>query len=68
MVDIGTGLAIWGGKEVLLKLLGPTADYIGEGGKSFVQKRITNTKNIFDKATRVLGPKLDQRVMVISGV
>jgi len=35
-VIMGTGLAILGSKDLMLKLLGPTADYVGGEIKSLV--------------------------------
>lgn len=37
-MDIGTGLAIIGGKELIVKVAGPTADYIGNEAKILVEK------------------------------
>jgi len=45
---LGTGLAILGSKELLNKILGPTADYCGEGLRNLVAKR---------KAQSELGPR-----------
>jgi hypothetical protein len=49
-VDIGTGIAILGPSVLTLKLLGPTADYIGDGVKSWAQRRVANVQRIFDAA------------------
>lgn len=57
---VGTGAAVLGSKELLGKLLGPTADYLGGEIKNFAQKCNVNLDNIFRKATRKLGSKLDQ--------
>lgn len=63
MVDPGTGLSILGAgigsAKILEKMLGPTADYIGEGIKTWTEKRITNVNNIFSNAQRKLGDKID---------
>ena len=53
-----TGLAVLGSKDVLVKLLGPTADYVGGEIKNFVQKCNINLDNIFRNATQKLGPEL----------
>ncbi|MEE8483353.1 MAG: hypothetical protein V3S46_02045 [Nitrospinota bacterium] len=56
MVDPGTGIALggaaWGSKELVLKVLGPTADYLGEGLKGLTEKSANNIKNIFSAAER----------------
>ncbi len=38
-MDLGTGLALLGSAKLLEKLLGPTADYVGEGAKTWAQRR-----------------------------
>lgn len=58
-MDIGTGLAIIGGKDLIVKVLGPTADYIGDETKNLVEKSCKNIKQIFLHAASVLGPKID---------
>lgn len=61
MVDIET-LALlgsaWGGANLIAKFLGPTAEYLGEGVKTWTQKRINSVSNIFSIATRKLGDKI----------
>ncbi|KKH99423.1 hypothetical protein EO95_06020 [Methanosarcina sp. 1.H.T.1A.1] len=58
-MDIGTGLAIIGGRELIVKILGPTADYIGNETKNLVEKSHENIKQIFINAEKFLGPKID---------
>lgn len=58
-MDIGTGLAIIGGKELIFKVAGPTADYIGNETKTLVEKSCRNLKRIFVNANKVLGSKAD---------
>jgi len=58
-MDIGTGLALFGSAKLIEKLLGPTADYIGEGIKSLAKKRTNNLKNIFSIAVNKLGNKIE---------
>lgn len=53
-MDLGTGLAILGGKDLIQKVLGPTADYIGTGLKEFTEKRANNIKSIFENAEKKL--------------
>ena len=55
----GTGLAVWGSKDLMTKLLGPTADYIGGEAKNFVAKCNINLDNIFRKATEKLNDRLE---------
>ncbi len=49
-MDLGTGLAIFGSKDIIVKLLGPTADYLGGELQFFIQKRIQNIKQILENA------------------
>ncbi len=51
-MDIGTGLALLGSAEILKKILGPTADYLGEGLKAFAEKRSKNISMIFSRAMK----------------
>jgi len=59
-MDIGTGLALFGAKDLIIKLLGPTSEYLGKSAEAFSKKRIDNIKSIFNKAAKKLGNKLDQ--------
>lgn len=64
MIDPGTGLTILGsaigGAKVVEKILGPTADYIGNQVKEWTEKKVTNTSNIFKNAENKLGSKIEQ--------
>jgi hypothetical protein len=64
MVDPGTGLTILGsaigGAKVVEKILGPTADYVGVGLKSWAEKRVENARKIFGKTAAKLGDRIDQ--------
>lgn len=64
-MDAGTGLTILGstigGAKLIEKLLGPTADYVGDGLKNWAEKRIENTGRIFQKAARKLDQKIEGR-------
>jgi len=60
VVDIGTGLALLGSAQLVQKLLGPTAEYLGEGLRDLAQKRIMNIRRIFEKATEKLGHDFDK--------
>jgi len=70
MVDTGTGLAALGialgGKDIIVKILGPTAEYIGDEAKEFTKKRFENVKNIFLNATKKLGNKLENESGTVS--
>lgn len=65
---VGAGLAIIGSKDLLNKILGPTADYLGEEVKSLVQKCNVNLDNIFKKAYKKLGSRIDDKGIVSSRV
>lgn len=56
----GAGLAVLGSKDLLLKLLGPTADYVGGEVAGFVQKCNINLDSVFARATKKLGARIDQ--------
>lgn len=57
MDPVSTILVAWGGKELVVKLLGPTADYLGQGGKNLTEKMVANVGNILTIATKKLGDK-----------
>jgi len=59
-IAVGTGLAILGSKDLLLKILGPSADYVGGEVKNFVEKCNFNLDEIFKKAARKLGDRMDE--------
>jgi len=63
MVEIGTGLALLGsaigGAKLIEKLLGPTANYIEEGIKTWTEKRVNNVRNIFSIAIKRLGDRIE---------
>ncbi len=61
---IGTGLAILGSKDILTKLLGPTADYVGGEVRNLVEKCNVNLDNIFRKATEKLGNRIEDKGIV----
>ncbi|MCW1915999.1 hypothetical protein OJ996_20595 [Luteolibacter sp. GHJ8] len=65
---VGTGLAVLGSRDVLLKLLGPTADYLGNEVKTFVQKCNVNLDNVFQKAVKKLGTDIEESGTVNSRV
>lgn len=63
-MDPGTGLAILGGAagsaKLLERMLGPTADYIGDGLKDWTERRLKNVGSIFQSAIEKAGDKLNQ--------
>ncbi|MCH7619730.1 MAG: hypothetical protein IH880_08190 [Candidatus Marinimicrobia bacterium] len=59
-MDPATALVLFGSKDIVKKLLGPTADYLGEGLKEFTEKRIENIKSIFSRAEKKLGEKINE--------
>jgi hypothetical protein len=57
---VGLGVVVaYLGKDGLEKLLGPTADYLGNGLKDFTQKRVEAVGRIFASAQGKLGAKAD---------
>jgi len=58
-----TGLTIlgtaFGSAKVIEKLLGPTAEYLGDGLRSWTEKRVINTQRIFTQATKLLGGRIE---------
>ncbi|QDV69080.1 hypothetical protein Poly24_27940 [Rosistilla carotiformis] len=67
-MDPGSGLAILGtalgSAKVVEKLLGPTADYMGIGLKTFTEKRVENVAEIFRSAASKLGERIDEDAQV----
>lgn len=53
------GAAIGCSAEILQKLLGPTADYLGGELKSYTEKRLKNLRRIFNVAITKLGSKIE---------
>lgn len=57
---VGTaGIAMYGTKELIVKVLGPTADYLGTETKGLVEKCNVNLTNVFLKAKKKLGERYD---------
>lgn len=56
-IDQNTGMlalaTAWGMKDVVVKLLGPTAEFLGGECKEFTQRRVENLKSIFEHAARL---------------
>lgn len=60
IITIGLGaIGAYLGKDGIEKILGPTAEYLGNGLRDLAQKRIENVGRIFQKAERKLGDKID---------
>jgi hypothetical protein len=63
-MDPATGLTVLGAavgsKELLGKMLGPTADYLGGGLKDWTAKAFSNLGRIFTRARARLGPSIDK--------
>lgn len=64
VTSVGAGLAVIGSKDLLTKILGPTADYVGGEIKGLIQKCNINLDNIFVKAKRKLGARSDEEGVV----
>jgi hypothetical protein len=62
--DIGEKLPVLAGlalsKNSIDKILGPSAEYLGDELKTWTEKRLANLKNIFDITEQKLGNNLDQ--------
>ena len=61
---IGTGLTVLGSKDLLVKLLGPTADYIGGETRGLVEKCNVNLSHIIQKAIIILGDDINRPGMI----
>ena len=46
---------------LMQKILGPTAEYLGGHFRDMVERRLTNTKKIFDVAERRLGERINRQ-------
>ena len=58
---VGLGaLVAYLSKDGVAKILGPTAEYLGDELKAFTQKRIGNMGKIFSNAEKKLGNRLDR--------
>lgn len=65
ITTVGLGaVATYLSKDGVQKLLGPTADYLGQGLKDFTQKRSETIGRIFQKAESKLGDKLENAGVV----
>jgi hypothetical protein len=55
MVDPGLAVAALGPSALVVKILGPTADYVGEGVREWTEKRAENVQRVFARAGERLG-------------
>ena len=67
-MDIGTSLTLFGFKDLLIKVAGPTADYVGNETKNLVEKSHNNIKKILNNSVKVLGSKADYPGQVSSRI
>jgi hypothetical protein len=61
LIKYGAGIALghaFGGKELLIKVLGPVADDIGAGLQAISRKSVANLKRVFEKAANKIPPKV----------
>ncbi len=62
-VDPGTGLTVLGtalgSKDLVAKILGPTAEYLGAGMRDWTERRVKNLGRVFENAKERLGDKID---------
>jgi hypothetical protein len=65
LVDPGTGMAVLGSAPVVLKIVGPTADYVGGGVKNLVERQVENVERVFSKAAARLGEEGLERPGVV---
>jgi hypothetical protein len=47
-------------KDLMPRILGPTADYVGNGIRSYTEKGAANLLRIFKKTEEILGKNLDE--------
>lgn len=61
ITTIGAGaIAAYLSKDGLQKLLGPTAEYLGDGLRNFTQKRFDTIGRIFQSASEKLGEEINE--------
>jgi hypothetical protein len=66
-MEIGTGLTVLGSAKLLEKLLGPTAEYIGDGIRKWTENRTANVRRIIDIAVKKLGRGSIRKVRFLLG-
>lgn len=61
ITTVGLGaIAAYLGKDGISKILGPTAEYLGNELQEFTRKRISNVGQIFSNAEKKLGDKVNE--------
>jgi hypothetical protein len=65
-MDPGTGLTVLGAalgsKELVVKILGPTADYLGAGLKDWTERATMNVQRVFYQAAKKLGNRIGSEI------
>ncbi|EGR7977952.1 hypothetical protein M2H39_20840 [Vibrio vulnificus] len=59
-VLVGSGIAVLVAKEVIPKLLGPSASYVGESARNLLARCDVNLNAIFSRAVVKLGDRLEE--------
>jgi hypothetical protein len=63
-MEPATGLTILGtavgSAKIVEKLLGPTADYLGTGIRSWTERSVANVGRVFQKAAERLGDRIEK--------
>jgi len=57
---IGAGLTIFALRDLIVKILGPTADYLGAEIKTWTEIAIKNVERIFQNAGKKLGDEIEK--------
>jgi hypothetical protein len=57
---VAVGAGAWASKDVVAKILGPTAEYLGGEIRNFAEKCNVNLSDVFKRAARKLGSRLEQ--------
>ena len=60
VTTVGLAIATYLAKDGVAKLLGPTADYLGEGIMEFTQRRIENIGKVLSNAYKKVGSQLEK--------
>jgi hypothetical protein len=62
-VETGTGLTLLGtaigSKDLVVRILGPTADYLGAGAKDWTERGLNNLGRVFTGAQRMLADRIE---------
>ena len=59
-MDFATAITILGGEQLIVKILGPSFEYMGENLASWTKKMSSNLSKIFSSANKKLGNKINQ--------